>query len=239
MTASALHISVLLDEVAAALNLRDGAVIVDGTFGVGGYARAFLAAANCRVIGVDRDPDAIARGRKMADEFDGRLTMTQGCFGDMDKLAAEAGFDAADGVALDLGVSSPQLDQAERGFSFRFDGPLDMRMGQDGPSAADVVNETPEEELADIIYQLGEERLSRRVARAIVQARRDGAITRTLQLAEVVRRVVPKSRDGVDPATRTFQALRMHVNDELGEIDRGLAAAERLLAPGGRLAVVT
>lgn len=239
MTASPLHISVLLDEVASALNLRDGAVIVDGTFGVGGYARAFLTAANCRVIGVDRDPDAIARGRKMADEFDGRLTMAQGCFGDMDKLAAEAGFDAADGVALDLGVSSPQLDEAARGFSFRFDGPLDMRMGQDGPSAADVVNETPEEELADIIYQLGEERLSRRVARAIVQARRDGAITRTLQLAEVVRRVVPKSRDGVDPATRTFQALRMHVNDELGEIDRGLAAAERLLAPGGRLAVVT
>jgi 16S rRNA (cytosine1402-N4)-methyltransferase len=238
MTA-ALHISVMLTEVIEALSPRDGEVMIDGTFGVGGYSRALLAAADCRVIGVDRDPDAIARGRLPADEFNGRLIMAHGCFGEMDRLANEAGVEQVDGVTLDLGVSSPQLDQAERGFSFRFDGPLDMRMGREGPSAADVVNETPEEQLADIIYELGEERLSRRVARAIVHARREGAITRTLELAEVVRRVVPKSRDGVDPATRTFQALRMHVNDELGEIRRGLAAAERILAPGGRLAVVT
>jgi 16S rRNA (cytosine1402-N4)-methyltransferase len=238
MTA-ALHVSVMLTEVVDALSPRDGEVMIDGTFGVGGYSRALLAAAGCRVIGVDRDPDAIARGRLLADAFNGRLTMAHGCFGEMDRLAAEAGAETVDGVTLDLGVSSPQLDEAERGFSFRFDGPLDMRMGREGVSAADVVNETPEEQLADIIYELGEERLSRRVARAIVHARRAASITRTLELAEVVRRVVPKSRDGVDPATRTFQALRMHVNDELGEIRRGLAAAERILAPGGRLAVVT
>lgn len=236
---AALHVSVMLTEVLDALAPRDGDVIVDGTFGVGGYTRALLSSAACRVIGVDRDPDAAARGAALALEFDGRLTMAHGCFGEMDRLAAEAGAVRVDGVTLDLGVSSPQLDQAERGFSFRFDGPLDMRMGRDGLSAADVVNEAPEEELADIIYALGEERMSRRVARAIVQARREAPIVRTLQLAETVRRVVPKSRDGVDPATRTFQALRMHVNDELGEIRRGLAAAERLLAPGGRLAVVT
>lgn len=239
MTTAPLHVSVMLDEVVAALSPRDGDVMVDGTFGVGGYARALLASADCRVIGVDRDPDAVARGQVLAAEWQGRLTMAHGCFGDMDALAAQVGAAQADGVTLDLGVSSPQLDQAERGFSFRFDGPLDMRMGQDGPSAADVVNETPEEELADIIYSLGEERMSRRVARAIAHARRETPIVRTLQLAELVRKVVPKSRDGVDPATRTFQALRMHVNDELGEIRRGLAAAERLLAPGGRLAVVT
>lgn len=239
LISAALHISVMLTEVVEALAPRDGEVMIDGTFGVGGYSRALLAAADCRVIGVDRDPDAIARGRLLTDEFDGRLTMAHGCFGEMDRLANEAGVEQVDGVTLDLGVSSPQLDQAERGFSFRFDGPLDMRMGREGLSAADVVNETPEEELADIIYELGEERLSRRVARAIVHARRAASITRTLELAEVVRRVVPKSRDGVDPATRTFQALRMHVNDELGEIRRGLAAAERILAPGGRLAVVT
>ncbi|HYG88865.1 MAG TPA: 16S rRNA (cytosine(1402)-N(4))-methyltransferase RsmH [Azospirillum sp.] len=236
---SPLHTPVLLAEVVEALAPRDGGVYVDGTFGAGGYSRAILEAADCRVWGVDRDPDAIERGRALALAYPDRLEVVEGCFGDMDELLAERSVESVDGVALDLGVSSPQLDQAERGFSFRFDGPLDMRMGRDGPTAADVVNTASEEELADILFHYGEERMARRVARAVVAARKDAPITRTAQLADIVRRVVPKSRDGIDPATRTFQGLRIHVNDELGEIRRGLAAAERLLKPGGRLAVVS
>lgn len=237
---SPLHTPVLLAEVIEALAPRDGGVYVDGTFGAGGYSRAILEAADCRVWGVDRDPDAVQRGRALARSYPDRLEVVEGRFGDMDELLGEHGVESVDGVALDLGVSSPQLDQAERGFSFRFDGPLDMRMGRNGPTAADVVNTAPEEELADIIFHYGEERMARRVARAIVAARKDAPITRTAQLADIVRRVVPKSgRDGIDPATRTFQGLRIHVNDELGEIRRGLAAAERLLKPGGRLAVVS
>lgn len=239
MTGTLVHIPVLRDEVAEALAPRDGAVIVDGTFGAGGYARALLERAGCTVYGIDRDPAAIERGRKLAQEFPGRLHMVPGCFGDMDRLLLDRGVESVDGVALDLGVSSPQIDEPERGFSFRFDGPLDMRMGQDGPSAADVVNTAEEAELADIIWRYGEERHSRRVARAIVSRRAEQPFARTAELADVVRRVVPKSKDGIDPATRTFQGLRIHVNDELGELERGLMAAERLLAPGGRLAVVS
>jgi 16S rRNA (cytosine1402-N4)-methyltransferase len=226
----------MLAEVLEALGPRDGAIFVDGTFGRGGYTRAILEAADCRVFGIDQDPRAVAAGRAMANRFSGRLDMIEGRFGDMDRLVPVNG---VDGIALDLGVSSPQLDEAERGFSFRTDGPLDMRMGAGGETAADVVNERPEAELADIIWRLGEERRSRAVARAIVEERRAAPITRTLQLADIVRRVVRASRDGIDPATRTFQALRLYVNDELGELERGLAAAERLLAPGGRLAVVS
>jgi 16S rRNA (cytosine1402-N4)-methyltransferase len=232
------HRPVMLTEVLAVLSPRSGRVYVDGTFGAGGYSRAILDAADCAVWAIDRDPDAIRRGEAMAAEYPGRLHMLHGKFGDMDRLLAERNVTLVDGIALDVGVSSPQLDEAERGFSFRADGPLDMRMGQEGPTAADAVNELDEKELADIIYQLGEERHSRRVARAIVEARKASPISRTLELAEIVRRAVPKSRDGIDPATRTFQALRIHVNDELGELDRALAAAERLLSPGGRLAVV-
>ncbi|WP_431855474.1 16S rRNA (cytosine(1402)-N(4))-methyltransferase RsmH [Azospirillum sp.] len=235
-----LHTPVLLAEVVEALMPVDGGVYVDGTFGAGGYSRAILAAADCRVWGIDRDPDAVERGRALALAHPGRIEVVEGRFGAMDSLLGERGVESVDGVALDLGVSSPQLDQAERGFSFRFDGPLDMRMGRDGPSAADVVNAASEEELADIVFHYGEERMARRVARAIVAARKEAPITRTAQLADIVRRVVPKSgRDGIDPATRTFQGLRIHVNDELGEIRRGLAAAERILKPGGRLAVVS
>lgn len=233
------HIPVLLAEVVAALAPRDGGVYVDGTFGAGGYARAILDAADCRVWGIDRDPAAVARGRELAGRYPGRLEVLEGRFGEMDGLLAGHGVAAVDGVALDLGVSSPQLDEAERGFSFRFDGPLDMRMGRDGKTAAELVNGAAESELADIVHHLGEERFARRVARAIVAARAEAPIERTGRLAAIVRSAVPKSRDGIDPATRTFQALRMHVNDELGEIARGLAAAERLLAPGGRLAVVS
>ncbi len=238
------HSPVMLDEVVAALNPRDGAIYVDGTFGGGGYSRALLEAAQCRVWGIDRDPDACARGDSMAAEFDGRLTMLAGCFGNMATLLASENVNAVDGVALDLGVSSFQIDQAERGFSFREDGPLDMRMSQDGPSAADIVNTEPEVPLADIIYRYGEERRSRRIARAIVKARDEAPITRTAQLAHIVRQCYPPATSAskaktIDPATRTFQALRIYVNEELGELARGLRAAEILLRDGGRLAIVS
>ena len=233
------HIPVLVDEVVLALSPEPDSVILDGTFGLGGYSRALLAAAPCRVIGIDRDPQAIARGRALETEFSGRLSLIEGRFGAMESLLHAAGIDAVDGVALDIGVSSPQIDDPERGFSFRFDGPLDMRMGGEGPSAATLVNSLGETELANIIFQLGEEKLSRRVAKAIVAARREAPIERTAALARIIRSVVPGSRDGIDPATRTFQALRIYVNDELGELTRGLGAAERLLKAGGRLAVVS
>jgi 16S rRNA (cytosine1402-N4)-methyltransferase len=233
------HIPVLVEEVALALAPRAGGIILDGTFGLGGYARALLAASPCRVVGIDRDPQAIARGRSIEAEFPGRVSLMEGRFGEMQSLLLAAGIDAVDGVALDLGVSSPQIDDPERGFSFRFDGPLDMRMSADGPSAAGLVNSLGETELADIIWRFGEERLSRRVAKAIVAARREAPIERTAALARIVRSVVPGSRDGIDPATRTFQALRIAVNDEMGELERGLKAAEHLLKAGGRLAVVS
>lgn len=233
------HISVLLAEVVAGLAPKAGQVFVDGTFGAGGYSKALLDAADCRVFGIDRDPTAVARGTALSKRYDGRLTMLSGRFGEMDRLLAEQGVARVDGVALDLGVSSMQLDEAERGFSFQKDGPLDMRMERDGASAADMVNSLPEADLADILWRYGEERHSRRIARAIVADRKTTPFTSTRQLADLVRRIVPRSKDGIDPATRTFQGLRIAVNDELGEVDRGLAAAERLLAEGGRLAVVS
>ena len=233
------HRPVLLSEVLDVLDPCDGATYVDGTFGAGGYSRALLEAARCTVWGIDRDPEAIAGAAPLLDEFAGRLTVVAGCYGHMEKLLAAHGVTRIDGVALDIGVSSMQIDAAHRGFSFRHDGPLDMRMARSGPSAADIVNSTGENDLAAIIFSLGEERRSRHVARAIVDARRERPITRTAELAAIVRRVVRRAADGIDPATRTFQALRIFVNDELGELDRGLAAAERMLVAGGRLAVVT
>ena len=243
------HLSVMLREVLAALDPCDGELYGDGTLGAGGYSRAILASANCRVAAIDRDVSAVKAGREMATQFDGRLLVIEGCFGDMDRLLKENGIDQVDGVVLDLGVSSMQLDQAERGFSFRQDADLDMRMegtqDSERPSAADVINDLSESELADIIFHLGEERRARQVARAIVNARRNGRIERTSELANIVRKVVRpagrggKKRDEIDPATRTFQGLRIYVNDELGELERGLRAAERLLAPGGRLVVVS
>ncbi len=233
------HRAVLLGEVLAVLRPRDGGVYVDGTFGGGGYSRALLEAARCRVWGIDRDPEMVARAAGLVEEFAGRLTVIAGRFGEMDRLLAGHGVGPVDGVALDLGVSSMQIDCAARGFSFRHDGPLDMRMERDGPSAADVVNTTGEDELAVLISTLGEERKARSIARAIVAARRRRPLARTGELAAIVRRVVPPAADAIDPATRTFQALRIHVNDELGELDRGLGAAERQLAAGGRLVVVS
>ncbi|MFQ5783286.1 MAG: 16S rRNA (cytosine(1402)-N(4))-methyltransferase RsmH [Alphaproteobacteria bacterium] len=233
------HRPVLLSEILAALAPRDGGIYVDGTFGGGGYSRALLAAAECTVWAIDRDPEALARAAALIDAFAPRLGVIAGRFGEMDRLLAARGVSAVDGVALDLGVSSQQLDDPSRGFSFRHDGPLDMRMESAGHTAAEVINESGEQALAAIIFNLGEERRARHVARAIVEARGERPITRTGELAAIVRRVVRPAADGIDPATRTFQALRIHVNDELGEIDRGLAAAERLLLPGGRLVVVS
>lgn len=234
-----MHVPVMLDEVLAALAPRDGGVYVDATFGAGGYSRALLEAADCTVWGIDRDPLVQRIGADLGREFAGRLTVLAGRFGDMADLLTGVGVARIDGVALDLGVSSMQLDDPARGFSFRADGPLDMRMGDAEETAADVVNRLAEQELADLIYRYGEERASRRIARAIVELRGKTPITRTGELAALLRRVVKKSKDGIDPATRTFQALRIYVNDELGELARGLAGAEQLLAPGGRLAVVS
>lgn len=239
MTAAQDHIPVMATEVVAALAPKDGGVYVDATFGAGGYTRAILEAAECSVWAIDRDPDAIARGEALAQAYPGRLTLLHGRFGDMFDLLADVNVNAVDGIALDIGVSSMQIDDPARGFSFRFDGPLDMRMEQNGPSAADVINEMAEQELADLIYRFGEERASRRIARAIVRLREEEPITRTLQLADVIRSVMARSKDGIDPATRTFQALRIFVNDELGELERGLLGAEALLGVGGHLAVVS
>ena len=240
MTAPAHHIPVLLEPVLQALAPADGKRYVDATFGAGGYTRAILEAAVCVVYAIDRDPEAISRATALATAHQGRLIPIAGRFGELDRLVRAAGVQTVDGIALDLGVSSPQIDNAERGFSFRHDGPLDMRMEKSGASAADVVNTASERDLADILFHLGEERYARRIAKAIVVARTRGTITRTRELAELVRRVVPPApRDAIDPATRTFQGLRIHVNQELEELDHGLEAAERLLSPGGRLAVVS
>ena len=233
------HRPVLLDEVVSAMAPGEGEVLVDGTYGGGGYARALLAAANCRLVGIDRDIDAIERAMQAA-EADPRLVPVLGRFGDMLSLVEEAGFRRVDAITLDLGVSSFQLDQAERGFSFMRDGPLDMRMGQSGPSAADVVNQMDERDLATIFFRLGEEKQSRRIARAIVHRRLKAPFTTTLDLAGLIEEVLGGRRGSrTHPATRSFQAIRMFVNDELGELARALEASERLLSEGGRLVIVT
>lgn len=233
------HVPVMLPEVVALLAPRAGGVYLDGTFGGGGYTAAFLQAAPCTVWAIDRDPEAIARGASLAAQYPGQLHLIHGQFGDMLDLLSERGINALDGVVLDLGVSSFQLDDAARGFSFRGDGPLDMRMDRSGTTAADLVNTLPERELADLLYEFGEERASRRIARAIVAARAEAPIGTTARLAGIIRGVLPPDRSGIDPATRSFQALRIRVNDELGEIERALAQAAELLAPHGRLIVVS
>jgi 16S rRNA (cytosine1402-N4)-methyltransferase len=228
------HIPVLIEEVLDALAIAPGETHVDGTFGAGGYSRE-MAARGARVIAFDRDPDAIREGRDVAEEAG--IMLIEGEFSRMESLLAEAGVASVCGVTLDIGVSSMQLDRAGRGFSFQSDGPLDMRMSQSGQSAADFLNEAAEEDIANVLYHYGEEPRSRRVARAIVQAR---PLTRTGELAAVVRKALGyKPHDKKDPATRTFQAIRIHVNGELDELERGLAAAEAVLAPGGRIAIVT
>jgi len=232
------HVPVMLREVLAALAPRDGELHVDGTFGAGGYTQAILEAADCRVIAIDRDPEAVARGHLMARRFPGRLTILHGRFSELARLVGEAGISEVDGVALDLGISSYQLDTAERGFSFAADGPLDMRMSDSGETAAELIDRLDERELADVIWRYGEERRSRAVARAIVRARAQAPIQRTGELAALVAGAVG-GREKIHPATRTFQALRIAVNAEIDELQDALRAAERLLLPGGRLVVVS
>ncbi|MEP3637957.1 MAG: 16S rRNA (cytosine(1402)-N(4))-methyltransferase RsmH [Paracoccaceae bacterium] len=233
-TQSAPHVPVLLRPLLEAVQPIKGHWL-DGTFGAGGYTRAFLDAGAETLTAVDRDPLAFEMASSWAQEYGARLVMQQGAFSKLDEYASDL-----DGVVLDLGVSSMQLDQADRGFSFQKDGPLDMRMSQSGPSAADLVNEASEEALADILYLFGEERASRRIAKAIGRARSETPLTRTRDLAKVVEGCLPRSKPGqAHPATRSFQALRIAVNDEYGELFQGLMAAERALKPGGQLAVVT
>lgn len=235
------HFPVMLPEVLSVLAPKDGEVYVDGTFGAGGYTRAFLESADCTVIAIDRDPAAMSRASILKEEFGERLIFVQGKFGDALELVRAAGYEQVNGFVLDVGVSSMQFDEAARGFSFRFDAPLDMRMDtSSGQTAADLVNTMEEEDLANLIYKYGDERKSRYIARKIVEERAVAPIETTLRLANLVRDVIFKSpKDKIDPATRTFQALRIAVNDELGELERGLLAAERLLKEGGRLVVVS
>ncbi len=234
------HIPVLLSEVLRALAPGAGERYIDGTFGAGGYARAILEAADCEALGLDRDPSAIAAGRVLETEAAPRLKLVETPFSQMEDAARLVGWDRVDGVVLDLGVSSMQLDEGDRGFSFLRDGPLDMRMSGQGLSAADIVNTFEKDEIANILYQLGEERRSRAIAAAIVADREKAPFERTGQLADLVARVLGRRHDDAKhPATRTFQALRLYVNDELGELERALEAAERILKPGGRLAVVS
>ena len=228
------HLPVMLKEVLAMLAPKDGEHYVDGTFGGGGYTRAILEAADCRVLGIDRDPDAIARGQELVARFGGLLTLMQGEFSQVRSLLGGA---RTNGIVLDLGVSSFQFDEPARGFSFRADGPLDMRMSRDGMSAAEFVNTADEPTLTHVIGRLGEEKNARRIARAIIAAR---PLHTTAELAELVTTVQgpAAARFAIHPATRTFQALRIHVNDELGELARGLEASKDALAPEGRLVVV-
>ena len=233
----ALHVPVMLAEVLTALSPADGGLYVDGTFGAGGYTRAILEAADTRVIAIDRDPSAIRGGQALVAASGGRLTLHEGCFADMEQLVGDV---PVNGVVLDIGVSSMQIDEAARGFSFLRDGPLDMRMAQSGRSAADAVNTLPQETLSNIIYVFGEEPKARAIARAIVAARTEAPITSTFGLVKAIERATGRPRpDRIHPATRTFQALRIHVNGELDELVEALHAAERMLVPGGRLVVVT
>ncbi len=219
------HVPVMVDAVIEILAPTDGALYVDGTFGAGGYSGALLGAADCRVVAIDRDPEAVRRGHEFAARYGQRLKIIEGNFGDMERLVAAASVPIS-GIVLDLGVSSLQLDMPGRGFSFRFDGPLDMRMSGVGQSAADLVASLSEGDLAELIREFGEDHHARRIARAIVAARQHNPVRRTLELVDIVRAAVPRAEPGLDPATRTFQALRIAVNDELGELDRGLEAAE-------------
>lgn len=238
-TAGTRHIPVLGREAVEMLGLRDGGIYVDATFGAGGYSRTILGTPGTRVIGIDRDRSAITGGFDLVDRSDGRLTLVEDRFSNLAAVCAAQGADEVDGVVMDVGVSSMQLDEADRGFSFRLGGPLDMRMGHDGPTAADVIARASEADLANVIYIFGEERHSRAVARAIVAARIEAPIVTTRALADIVAKVVWSKPGEIHPATRTFQALRIFVNEELDELHLALSAAERVLKPGGRLVVVS
>jgi 16S rRNA (cytosine1402-N4)-methyltransferase len=233
------HVPVLLDEVVHALEPRDGALYIDGTFGAGGYSRAILSAADCRLIGIDRDPRVRPAADHLRQASGERFAFAEAPFSAMADVVRASGGETVDGIVLDIGVSSMQIDQAERGFSFSRSGPLDMRMAADGPTAADAINRLTEQELADIFYVYGEERRSRRIASFIVRARAEALFETTGQLAEVVSKASGGKHSKIHPATKVFQALRIFINDELGELARALEAAEQILAPLGRLVVVT
>ncbi len=237
--ASPRHVPVLGRQAIEMLRPRDGGIYVDATFGAGGYSRAILDTAGTRVIGIDRDRSAVAGGFDLVNRSGSRLTLVEDRFSNLAEICAAQGISSVDGVVMDVGVSSMQLDEAERGFSFRLGGPLDMRMGHDGPTAADVIAKASEADLANIIYIFGEERHSRGVARAIVAARKQAPITTTRALADIIAKVVRSKPGDIHPATRTFQGLRIFVNEELDELHLALSAAERVLKPGGRLVVVS
>ena len=231
-----MHNPVMLSEVLENLAPQDQETYIDATFGAGGYSGALLEKANCSIVAIDRDPEAYEHAQLFKDRYPQRFSFYEGRFGQMAQLVPSMEYD---GIVFDLGVSSPQLDKAERGFSFKVDGPLDMRMEKKGQSAADIVNTFAEDEIARILWIYGEERRSRAIARVIVEKRQEKPFSTTSQLAELVRDIVGFERPGFDPATRTFQALRLYVNDELGELKRGLEASEKLLKEGGRLVVVS
>lgn len=228
------HIPVMLKEVISALNIKDGGVYLDATFGFGGYSRAILEAKNCKVVAVDRDPNVCVRAEELKTQYKNRFDFKQGRFSNIDDLAGQF----LDGVVFDIGVSSMQLDEAERGFSFSKEGKLDMRMSCEGKSAYDIVNTYSADDIADILYQFGEENKSRQIARKIVEKRQEKPIETTTELADIVRGIVYKKFGDTDPATKTFQAIRIAVNDELFELEEGLKAAARILKKDGRLVVV-
>jgi 16S rRNA (cytosine1402-N4)-methyltransferase len=233
------HIAVLRDEAVHMLQPRDGGIYLDGTFGGGGYAQAILDSAACRLIAIDRDPQAVARAREFSRAYADRFTICEGRISDLLEMLGAEKITALDGAVFDLGVSSYQIDDPARGFSFRHDGPLDMRMGGAGRNAADIVNLCAESELADILYEYGDEKASRKIAKAIVERRRAQKFETTSDLAGVIRSVVRPDKAGIDPATRSFQALRIAVNEELSDIEAALTQASALLKPGGRLVVVS
>jgi 16S rRNA (cytosine1402-N4)-methyltransferase len=230
------HIPVMLKEVLESLNIKNDGVYVDATFGNGGYSEAILESANCKLIAIDRDPNVLPRANELKEKFGNRFDFRAGCFGDIKNLITEK----IDGIIFDIGVSSMQLDQPERGFSFQKDAPLDMRMSQSGQTAADLVNNLEQDDLANIIYKYGEERKSRLIAKKIVEYREtQKEIETTLELASIIHSVIRKIPNKIDPATRTFQALRIAVNDELGELERALEASQDILKEDGVLSVVT
>lgn len=233
------HMPVLLQDVLRTLSPRADACYIDGTFGRGGYTKALLEGAPCRVLAIDKDPDVMPLAQELQDTFPGRFFFERGEFSAMDRYTQALQWEKVDGIVLDVGVSSPQLENPERGFSFRTDGPLDMRMSQSGPTAADIVNTYSEAQLAFIIWTYGEERHSRRIARLIVETRQKERITSTGQLAHLIYKVIGKKKHKIDPATRTFQALRIYVNKELEELEKALEVGKNLLAPLGRFVIVS
>ena len=240
MHMGALHHPVMLPQIISVLAPKDGDYIIDATFGNGGYSREILNQADCFVAGIDRDPDAISRAHTQMQIFGENFTILEGPFSEIERMTANTQFNKPNGIVFDLGVCSTQLDEAERGFSFKSDGPLDMRMSKVGESAADIVNSMSEKELADIIFTYGDERASRRIARAISIKRQEAPLLRTSELGHIIRSVLPRAKKGQsDPATRTFQALRIYVNNEIEELCNALLASERILPEGGILAVVS